>query len=74
MAMALQESMASLVKQLLETANDLELSAETTIGALQEQQKQADVVRGRSRDAVAAIQAVTGGIEELTASIAEIRR
>jgi methyl-accepting chemotaxis protein len=74
MATALQESMASLVKQLLETANDLELSAETTIGALQEQQKQADVVRGRSRDAVAEIQAVTGGIEELTASIAEIRK
>jgi methyl-accepting chemotaxis protein len=74
MATALQESMASLVKQLLETANDLELSAETTIGALNEQQKSADVVRGRSRDAVAAIQAVTGGIEELTVSIAEIRK
>lgn len=73
-ATALQESMASLVKQLLETANDLELSAETTIDALQEQKKQADVVRGRSRDAVAAIQVVTGGIEELTASIAEIRK
>lgn len=74
MAAALQESMASLVKQLLETANDLELSAETTIGTLQEQQRQADVVRGRSRDAAAAIQVVTGGIEELTVSIAEIRK
>ena len=74
MAVALQESMASLVKQLLETANDLELSAETTIGTLHEQQKQADVVRVRSYDAAAAIQGVTGGIEELAGSIAEIRK
>lgn len=74
MAAALQESMSSLVKQLIETANDLELSAELTIGTLHEQQKQADVVRVRSHDAAAAIQAVTGGIEELTGSIAEIRK
>lgn len=73
-AAALQESMSSLVKQLIETANDLELSAELTIGTLHEQQKQADVVRVRSHDAAAAIQAVTGGIEELTGSIAEIRK
>ncbi|MBB4640606.1 methyl-accepting chemotaxis protein [Rhizorhapis suberifaciens] len=74
MAAALQESMSSLVKQLIETANDLELSAELTIGTLHEQQKQADVVRVRSQDAAEAIAAVTGGIEELTGSIAEIRK
>ncbi|MCF8707273.1 methyl-accepting chemotaxis protein [Rhizorhapis sp. SPR117] len=74
MATALQDSMSSLVKQLLETANDLELSAEMTINTIHEQQRHADVVRGRSHDAAAAVQAVTDGIAELTASISEIRR
>ncbi|MBK5265780.1 MAG: hypothetical protein JJE34_11215 [Alphaproteobacteria bacterium] len=74
MATSLQDSMSSLVKQLLETANDLELSAETTITTIHEQQRYVDVVRGRSRDAAAAVQAMTDGIAELTASISEIHR
>lgn len=73
-AASLQESMSSLVKQLLETAADLELSAEMTMSTIHEQQKHADIVRRQSHESAAAIQAISGGIDELTASIGEIRR
>lgn len=73
-AAALHESMSSLVKQLLETAADLELSAESTMSIIHEQQKHADTVRRQSHESAAAIQAITGGLDDLTASIGEIRR
>lgn len=73
-AAALQESMSSLVKQLMETAADLELSAEMTMSTIEEQQAHADTVRRQSHESAAALRAITGGIDELTASIGAIRR
>lgn len=73
-AASLKDSMSSLVKQLLEMAADLELSAEMTMSTIHEQQQHADTVRRQAHESVGAIQAIIGGIVELTASIGEIRR
>jgi methyl-accepting chemotaxis protein len=68
----LDKSMAALVAQLLDTASELEHSADRTLVTIHAQQEQADIVTGRSRDTAQAAQAIAMTIDALTASIGNI--
>lgn len=73
-AAALEQTMAILVTQLLETATDLEHDADQTMNSISVQQKQADIVIDRSRESTQAARAIAATIDELTHSITEISR
>ena len=71
-AAELRASLASLVDQLLQSANALERSADETLAIIAEQQCSADAVRARSQDASVAVQAISVTLDQLTASIGEV--
>ncbi|CAN5365674.1 hypothetical protein BH10PSE12_BH10PSE12_27920 [soil metagenome] len=71
-AEGLNTSMAALVAQLLDTASELEHSADRTLVTIHAQREQADIVTGRSRDTARAAQAITTTIDALTVSIGDI--
>jgi methyl-accepting chemotaxis protein len=71
-AESLERSMASLVAQMLDTASELERSADQTLSAINAQRGQAEIVIGRSRDTAQAAQAIATTIDALTSSIGEI--
>lgn len=73
-AAALEQSMTSLVAQLLETATDLERNADQTLGSIDMQQRQATIVVDRSRETTQAARAIASTIDELTRSISDISR
>ncbi|WP_281821556.1 methyl-accepting chemotaxis protein [Sphingobium sp. BS19] len=73
-ACALEQTMAILVTQLLETATDLERDADQTMDCISAQQKQADIVIDRSRESTQAARAIATTIDELTHSITDISR
>ena len=68
----LRASLASLVDQLLQSANALERSADETLAIIAEQQCSADAVRARTQDASVAVQAISTTLDQLTASIGEV--
>tara|TARA_R110000868_G_scaffold95644_5_gene262926 strand:- start:31 stop:1833 length:1803 start_codon:yes stop_codon:yes gene_type:complete len=71
-AEALETSLASLVDQLLETAGELDHSADRTLTSIQIQQKHVAIVTGHSRETAQAAQAITSTIDDLTRAISHI--
>lgn len=71
---SLNEAMAALVRELLDTASDLEQSADATLSTIREQELQARTVRDRSQDAASGVHAITACIDGLAGSIGDIRR
>lgn len=70
----LRTSLAALVDQLLESANALERSADTTLAHITEQQGRAEAIRLRSHDASDAARAISASLDGLASSIGEIGR
>ncbi len=73
-AEGLEKSMAELVGQLLETAGEMERSADRTLDSIRAQQDQAAIVTNRSRDTVQAARDIAVTITQLTGSIGDIAR
>jgi len=68
----LRTSLAALLSELLNSANALERSAETTIAVIAEQQAKAGAIRQGSREAMMAAEAISSTLTGLSLSIAEI--
>ena len=70
----LERSVASLVTQLLDTAGDLERSADLTVESIRAQQTQAGIVTSHSRDTAHAAREIAATIDSLTDAISQISR
>jgi methyl-accepting chemotaxis protein len=66
---ALERSMATLVRQLLDTASALESSADDTLASITVQRGHAAIVIDRARETAHSARAITATIDDLTASI-----
>lgn len=71
-AAELRSSLTSLVDQLLQSAAELERSADDTLATVAAQQRSADAVRGRSQDANGAVQSISATLDQLTTSIGDV--
>ncbi|WP_336967714.1 methyl-accepting chemotaxis protein [Sphingobium aromaticiconvertens] len=68
-AAALEQSMAALVRQMLDTASALEASADDTLDCITAQRGHAGTVVDRVRETAHSARAITATIDDLTASI-----
>lgn len=68
-AAALEQSMATLVRQMLDTASALETSADDTLDSIAAQRGHAGTVVDRVRETAHSARAITATIDDLTASI-----
>jgi methyl-accepting chemotaxis protein len=73
-AEALEQSMAALVENILAAAGELERSADVTLAAIQSQREEAETMRDRASESAATLQGIAGRIDDLAASIEDVRR
>lgn len=69
----LHQSMSSLVARLRAMSDELEHNADQTLSTIRLQRSHAETVHGRSRDMIAAVETISGGIEGLSRSMEQIR-
>ncbi|WP_156347872.1 methyl-accepting chemotaxis protein [Sphingomonas sp. Leaf231] len=68
----LEQSVAGLVRQLLDAARALDGSADRTLGTIQQQQREADIARHRCRDSAVAMRGMLRTVADLTEMVKHV--